>query len=107
MCGIVIDSLVLIFLLKTINDDDVGFASAFFVAVGTAIGTSVLAFALGSIMGIAGVVVATVVAAALLGVAVSALFGVEIKRSFLIGAIFMVVHIGAGIGFQYMMARLS
>jgi hypothetical protein len=49
-----------------------------------------------------GIAVAAVIAAALLGVAVSALFGVEIKRPFLIGAIFMFVHIGVGIGFQWM-----
>ncbi len=43
--------------------------------------------------------VAAIIAAALLGIAVSALFGLEIKRAFLIGGIFMLVHIGFGIGF--------
>ena len=39
----------------------------------------------------------------LLGIAVSAMFGIEIKRSFLIGAIFMLVHMGVGFGLQLLM----
>ena len=100
MLGIVIDAGVLIVLLQVGSGQDIDFPTAFFVAIGAAIGTMVLAMGLVSAMGIAGVFVAAIVAAAGLGVAVSALFGVEIKRSFLIGAIFMVVHIGVGVMFQ-------
>lgn len=102
MIGIAIDALVLMVLLKTMNDDDVGFGTSILVSIVASIGTGLLAFGLGSVMGIAGVLLAAIIAAALLGVAVSALFGVEIKRSFLIGAIFMVVHIVIGVGFQLM-----
>lgn len=103
MLGIAIDALVLMVLLKTINDDDIGFGTSLVVAIVASIGTTLLAIGLASVMGIAGIAVAGIIAAALLGVAVSALFGVEIKRSFLIGAIFMVAHIGIGIGFQLML----
>jgi len=103
MLGIAIDALVLMVLLKAINDEDIGFGTSVVVALVASIGTTVLAFGLMSVMGITGIVVAGVIAAALLGVAVSALFGVEIKRSFLIGIIFMVVHIGFSIGFILML----
>ena len=102
MLGIAIDALVLVVLLKVVNDEDVGIGMAFIVALVAAIGTTVLAYGLAAVMGFFGVIVAALIAAALLGVAVSALFGVEIKRSFLIAGIFMVVHIGVGIGFQSM-----
>ena len=103
MLGIAIDAVVLIVLLKTLNDEDVGFGTAFLVALVAAIGTTALAFGLVAVMGITGIFVAAVVAAGLLGAAVSALFGVEIKRSFLIAIIFMVVHIGVGVGFQWLL----
>ena len=102
MLGIAIDALVLMVLLKTISDEDIGFGTSILVALVASIGTTILAIGLASMMGIAGIAVAALIAAALLGVAVSLLFGVEIKRAFLIGAIFMVVHIGVGIGFQMM-----
>jgi len=102
MLGIAIDALVLMVLLKTISDEDIGFGTSILVALVASIGTTVLAIGLAAMMGIAGIAVAALIAAALLGVAVSLLFGVEIKRAFLIGAIFMVVHIGVGIGFQMM-----
>ena len=104
MLVIAIDALVLMGLLKAINDDDIGFGTSAVVAFVASIGTIALAAFLVSVMGIGGVLVAAIVAALLLGVAVSALFGVEIKRSMLIGFIFMVVHIGVQLGFNMMLA---
>jgi hypothetical protein len=100
--AIAIDAVVLIVLLKVVNDDDIGFGAAILLALVASIGTTVLAIALGAVMGILGIVVAAVIAAAAVGAAVSALFGVEIKRSFLIGGIFMAVHIAVAVGFQLM-----
>lgn len=100
MLGIAIDAAVLIFLLQTINQDEIGFGTAFLVALVASVGTLLLAIGFASFMGLAGLFVGAIVAAVLLGVAVSALFGVEIKRSFLIAGIYMVVHIGVGLGFQ-------
>jgi hypothetical protein len=104
MLVIAIDAVVLMVLLKTINDEDIGFGISILVALVASIGTTVLAIGLASVMGLAGIAVAALIAAALLGVAVSALFGVELKRSFLIGVIFMVVHVCVGIGLQLMMS---
>jgi len=83
MIGIAIDALVLMVLLKTINDEDIGFGMSIVVAIVASIGTTILAIGLAAVMGIAGIAVAAIIAAALPGIAVSALFGVEIKRSLL------------------------
>lgn len=102
MLGIAIDAVVLIVLLKVVNDEDVGFGLAIIVALVTAFGTQALALGLESVigLGIIGFLIAAVIAALLLGVAVSALFGVETKRSFLIATLFMVIHISVGVAFQ-------
>ena len=99
MIGIMMDALVLMVLLKT-KDHDVGFGASIFVALVASIGTTVLAINLAALMGTAGIAVGVIISAMLLGVALSALFGREIKHSFLIGAIFMVAHIGVGFGIQ-------
>lgn len=105
MLGIAIDAFVLIILLKTISEEDIGFGIAFVIALVASIGATILAVALASAMGLAGIVVAVVIAAALLGATVSAMFGVEIKRSFLIGGIFILVHIGTAVGFYFAFQR--
>ena len=91
MLMILIDTLVLMVLLKAVNDENVEFVSAIIVAVITAITTAALATALSLVIGIWGVVLAGILAAVGLGLAVSTLFGVEIKRSMLIGAIFILL----------------
>ena len=93
MCGVIIDALILIALLQVVDNEEVDFWSAFFVALGASIVTGLLAVGLISVMGIAGFFVATLIGAAGVGVAVSAIFGVEIKKAFLIGAIFSVARI--------------
>ena len=98
-----IDALVLIALLKVINEDEVDFLTAFLVALVASIGTAVLAAVLAVALGFPGLILAAAIAALLLGAAVSLLFGVEIKRSFLIAGIFLVVHITVAIGFQLML----
>lgn len=101
MLGILLDAAVLMFLLKVINEDEIGFGTSVIVAVIASVGTTLLAIGLSLLIGIAGVAVAAVIAALLLGVAVAALFGVEIKRSFLIGGLFMLVHMGVALGLHY------
>lgn len=103
MLLIAIDAAVLIGLLKTMSDEDLPFLTAFMIALVASIGTSILAILLASVIGLAGLFVAVVIAAALLGVTVSAMCGVEIKRSFAIGAIFIVVHVATAIGMQMML----
>jgi hypothetical protein len=103
MLLLAVDAIVLMVLLKAVNDDDIGFGTSLLIALAASIGTNLLTFALVSAMGLAGLALAAVSGAVLLGVAVSALFGVEIKRSFLIGGIFVAVHFGVAIGIQMLL----
>ena len=105
MLLLLIDAFALVCLLKAINEDDMGFGSAFIIALVAAIGTNLLAYGLASVLGLAGVLLAAVIGAACVGVAVSAMLGVEIKRAFLIGGLFMVVHISVAIAFQMLLGR--
>lgn len=102
MLSLIIDAIVLIALLKIFNDDDVGFGSAFAVALVTAIVTAVLAIGLSSVMGFAGTIVAGVTVAIVLAIAVSVLYGIEFKKAFLIGQAFMLAHVGVGAVWQFM-----
>jgi hypothetical protein len=91
---LIIDAAVLIGLLKAITDDDVGFGIAFVLALGTALGVGLLAMALNASLGPWwALIIAANVGGLLLGIAISALFGTEIKRSFFVGGIFVLVHI--------------
>ena len=103
MLGLIVDAAVLMILLKNFSGEDVGFITALIVALVAALVTYGLAIGLAGPLGAGGIVVAALIGAAGVGIAVSALFGVEIKRSFLIGAIFIAVHIGIGIALQSMM----
>ena len=100
MLLLALDAIVLILLLKGLSDEEIGFGSAFVAALLAAIGTSVLASILMEILGLSGVAVAVVIAAGILGAALSSVYGVELKRSFLIGGIFILVHLAIRIGFH-------
>jgi hypothetical protein len=105
MLGVLLDAGVLILLLKTMTDEDIGFGLAIGIAVVAAIVAMVVALvAIPAVGAIVGLILAGAVAAICVGVAVSALFGVDIMRAFLIGAIFMVAHIGIGLGVQYLIS---
>ncbi|MEM7455591.1 MAG: hypothetical protein AAF456_14655 [Planctomycetota bacterium] len=104
MLMILIDAVVLMVLLKMVSDDDIEFVTALVIGFVTAIATTALAMALGSFLGIAGLILAGVIAAVGLGIAVSSFFGVEIKRAMLIGLIFMIVHIGISLGINLALA---
>lgn len=93
-----VDAVVLALLLRTLSDEDLNFRTAFYVAAVASLGNLVLAASLTAAMGTVGIIVAAIIVALLIALAVSALFGVEIKRSCLIGAIFMLVHIAMGVG---------
>jgi hypothetical protein len=105
MVAILIDAAVLISLLKLITDDDVSFLLAFIIALCAALGVSFLAMALIPVMGFAGLIVAANVGGLLLGIVISALFGTEIKRSFFVGGIFVLVHIVVAICLSLLMHR--
>ncbi len=94
MLVIVIEAAVLMMLLKAVSDEELGVGLAIGIALGAAIGTGLLATGLVRVMGWAGILVAASIVAVALGLAISALFGVEIKRSFGVGAAFVTIHIG-------------
>ncbi len=103
MIGIVIDALILIALLKWLTDADVGLLGAILVSLGTAIGTAVLAYGLVGYMGAMAVLPAAAVASALLGVALAAIYGIDLKRAMLIGGAFMVAHIAISFGLAFLL----
>ncbi len=103
MLIIAIDALVLIVLLKVVSDDDLGFGKACLISLIAAIGTSLLANVLWAAIGIAGLMLAATIAAAILGAALSWLVGAEIKRAVMMAVIFMFVHLGMAIGVNLML----
>ena len=104
MLQILIDAAVLIMMLKAISDEDVGLGKACAISFITAVGTMLLAFGLGAVLGgLLGVFLAALIAAVLLGLALSALLGAEIKRSMLVAGVFMLVHIGTTVAFQLLL----
>jgi hypothetical protein len=107
MLGVLIDAAVLIGLLKLINDDDMDLRTAFIVALVASLGVWVLALGLGYLIGFAGVVLAALLAAAILGASLSYMFGMEIKRALIVAACFVVVSVGARIGLQLMLGGFT
>lgn len=105
MIGVAIDAVILIVLMKTLSDAEVGIGGMILTAILTSIGTLALALALASVMGVAGVFVAALLAAVGLGLALSRFYGIDVRRAFLIGGTFMVAHIAVGIAFQMLLAR--
>ena len=93
MCGIIIDTLVLIAVLSAMEGEEVDFMSAFIIALVTSIVTGVIGIGLVMAIGIAGVFIASLIGAIGVGIGVSAMFGVEIKKAILIGVIFAVARI--------------
>jgi hypothetical protein len=104
MLSAVIEAAILIVLLKALSGEDISFGGACLIAFVSSVATTLLAMALTLAMGPAGFFVAALIAAAVLGAVLSALFGVEIKRACVIGGIFTVVHIAIGIGLSLIFA---
>jgi hypothetical protein len=94
MLGIVIDMIILAVLLNLLSDADLGWGGIFLLALGTSIGTFILALVLIASMGPNGLIIAAVGGALGLAVAVSAFAGVDLRRAGLISLLFMVIHIG-------------
>ena len=98
MLVLLVDAAALMVLLKVFSDQDLEFLTAALTGFLASVGTSVLAFALGTFLGVAGAYLAIAISALLLGAAISAIFGVDLKRSMLIAAIFLAIHLGATFG---------
>jgi len=103
MPGILMGAFVLMALLKVINDDEIGLVTSILVVIGSSIGTLVLGAVSMMVMGDeAGFVVGVVAGAALVGVLVSAVLGIELKRSFTIGGLYMAINVAVGIALELM-----
>ncbi|MGV3607120.1 MAG: hypothetical protein ACO1RA_12010 [Planctomycetaceae bacterium] len=87
-----LDAGLLVFLLKTLNNEDVDMSTAFMIAVGTSVVTGLLVVALAMAIGVLGIVLGDLLGAIALAVALSALFGIEIKRACLISSLFIAGH---------------
>lgn len=91
-----IEAFILMGLLQMISKEEIGFGMAMLVGFGASLFTGIVGSVLITLLGIFGLIPAAAIGAAGVGCAVSALYGIEIKRAFLIGAIFLVVHIVLG-----------
>ena len=97
MLMILIDAVTLIVLLQVVQEESVSFLTAAIIGFVASIITFLLVLALSIALGIFGIFLGALIAAAGVGAVVSAMFGVEIKRAMIIGVVFMIVHIGASL----------
>lgn len=73
----------------------------------TGIVRGILVYVLAVAMGLPGLYLGLLIAAVLLGVALSALYGMELKRAVMVAGIFMVVHLVISYGLSSMMNRAA
>jgi hypothetical protein len=91
--GIAIDALMVIVLSKTLAEREIGFWAAALIGLVASTATTILANKLMTAIGVAGIIVAAVIAALFLGMGLVWAYGVKIKRACLGGAIFSAVHL--------------
>ena len=99
-----IEAGILMVLLQSLNDNDVDFLPAAGFALFASIVTSVLSVALVAACGeLLGLLLAGLAGAVVVGLAVALIFGGELKRSVMIGGIFVACHFGISLLFRLMM----
>lgn len=103
MCGILINAVILIALIKVVGNRETDFLTAGILAFVASVAGFGLAIGLGMVLGIVGIVLAAVLVAGGVGLAVSSLFGIELNRALAIGGLFLVANIGISIALQTMM----
>lgn len=89
-----LDAVVLIGLLKSFNDDEMGLLKACLTSLLFAILTAIITGLLVVAIGLAGLFVGLAVSAGPIGLSISYMFGIDVQRSILIGAIFVAAHFG-------------
>jgi hypothetical protein len=92
MLMILIDAVILIGLLSVFQEEELSMGFAAVIAIVTAIVTAALVYGLVYALGEMGLYLGLILAAVLLGVALSALYGMELKRAIMVAVIFMAVH---------------
>jgi len=102
MLSIAIKSLCLIGILKTLADEEIGFGEGAALALGASVASFLLLLALSPWLGWWAILVALNLVGLGLGAAISALCGTEIKRSFLIAAVYIVCDLLISVGFHFL-----
>ena len=97
-----IDVAVLMLLLKIFTDEEIDFRLAVLPAGLAAVGATFLATQGASFIGPFGIIAAVIIAVLLMAVVISALFDIDFMRSFLVGAVFILVCICVNQGLGWM-----
>ena len=104
MLLLIIDACILLTLVKMFVDEDAGFLGAIFLSLATSIGISLLLGGLAVVIGgLASILVSTVIGSAILGCAVSTMYGTDFKTGTKIAAIFLVVHLACVVGLHFLL----
>lgn len=103
MLMILIDAVVLMGLLAAFQEEELSLGFAAVIAIVTSIVTWLLAYGLIQAVGEMGLYLALLIGAVLLGIALSALYGMELKRAITVALIFMTVHLVASYALRSMM----
>ena len=104
MLLLIIDACVLLMLVKMFVNEDAGFLGAILLSLATSIGISILLGGLAAVIGaLASILVSTVIGSAILGCAVSAVYGTDFKTGTKIAAIFLAVHLVCAIGLHLLL----
>ncbi len=94
MLLLLLDSVVLIALLKSFNDEEMGLLKACLTSLLFSILTAVLAILCAVALGPVGLFIGLALSAGLIGLVISWMFGIDVQRSILIGVIFIGAHFG-------------
>ena len=104
MLGCTIDIMLLGVILHLMNDEEFDLIRILVVAIGASVLTMVVTIPLGLVLpALFAMIVAVVVSAIAVGVMVSLMFGVEMKRSFLIGLIYVIASTAIKLCFDLIM----
>ncbi len=106
MLMILLNTLILMGLLKSINDEEVEFVTALIIAFVASIGTVALMAAF-SFMGGWGILPACALTSLGMAIAVSAIFGTAMKQAMIIGFLYLVATVLVGLGFSLLFSVAS
>ncbi len=110
MIAVLIDAVLLLVLLKLINDGDRDFVTALVVAVVVSVGAPILVFAMlftngdPTAIGDTEIVIAVTAAMALLAGIALLVLGVDPKKSLLTAALYSTIHFGVAFGLDMLPA---
>ena len=93
MLSIAVRSLCLIGILKVMADEEIGFWNGIVLAFAASLGSELLVRGLSPSLGAGAILVALGLVGLGLGTAISAVCGTEIKRSFLVAAVYILVDL--------------